>query len=233
MSVIRKNPYVESVLNTLTSEELAAFLTVLNTGGNNVNVSLVTGTLQKGEGKPITSTITPVYIQLDEEKNYTAILIWNASHCTAIAYHRFPDVKLFKINVTNKTYEEIKEPCDINELRRIVVQMKVKNLPDEIPSAFTYKGAVDDVEDLPSTGNEIGDCYTVVNDDNSEYIWTSLNGTDQWLKLGTNNAVLKVAQTLTDTEKAQVATNLGAVSLTFTYQDGTTEVLKALPTFSE
>lgn len=120
MSLIRKKPFIQSVIDTLSSEELSALTTVLNSGGNNVNVSLVTGNFEKGEGKAITSSITPVYIELELNKFYSAILIWNASYCVAVAYHRFPDVRIFKINATTKTYEVVNEPCDINELRRVV-----------------------------------------------------------------------------------------------------------------
>lgn len=120
MSVIRKKPFIESVLDTLTTSELSALKYVMNNGGNNVSVSLVSGSFEKGEGKIITSTITPVYLEVESNKFYSAILIWNASYCVAIPYHRFQDVKLIKINPSTRTYEEIKEYCDINELRRII-----------------------------------------------------------------------------------------------------------------
>lgn len=179
MSVIRKKPFIQSVIDTLSGEELSALTTVLNSGGNNVNVSLVTGNFEKGEGKTITSSITPVYIELELNKFYSAILIWNASYCVAVAYHRFPDVRIFKINATAKTYEVINEPCDINELRRVVEVASVE--AGQITSAVSNVNYDTDDKAITKT----------IDGETTEVVSASTLKTDMGLDNVTNNAQVK------------------------------------------
>lgn len=51
-----------------------------------------------------------------------------------------------------------------------------------------YKGEVNYYSDLPSTGNEVGDAYTVkyagssgTTPDGTEYVWGAVSGTNQWI----------------------------------------------------
>ncbi len=111
MSVIRKYPYIEGVIDGLSKAQKESLLQIMNTPGNNVNADFK-NMPQKG--------VTPVYFKLDETNFKTGILIYTDAGCTLIAYHRFQDVLLLKLDVASATYERINEYCDINELRRIL-----------------------------------------------------------------------------------------------------------------
>lgn len=52
-----------------------------------------------------------------------------------------------------------------------------------IGNVFKLKGSVSTIEDLPSTGNEIGDVYYVETEEVG-YIWLEKSGTLQWEQLG-------------------------------------------------
>lgn len=111
MSVIRKKPFIETLVEGLSATNKALLLEVMNTPGDNEKVSF-DDLPDKG--------ITPVYFQLDEQNFKTGILIYTDDICVLIAHHRFQDLLILELNVANKTYEKINEYCDINELRRIV-----------------------------------------------------------------------------------------------------------------
>lgn len=58
----------------------------------------------------------------------------------------------------------------------------------EFPQGFTYKGEVDYFSDLPTTGNTVGDVYTVKYKGSSgtepsgdEYVWGKYQGVEQWI----------------------------------------------------
>ena len=56
------------------------------------------------------------------------------------------------------------------------------------PQGFNYKGEVDYISDLPTTGNTVGDVYTVkyrgssgTDPLNDEYVWGKYEGIEQWI----------------------------------------------------
>lgn len=60
-----------------------------------------------------------------------------------------------------------------------------------LPKGVVYKGAVSYYADLPQSGQEVGDCYTVKYEgttgtvpNGSEYVWGLYEGTLQWILLG-------------------------------------------------
>lgn len=114
MSVIRKLPYIEELLASMSDANLKSLHTILNTGGNNVSLSFATLTTS------YKNKVTPVYFQLDDNNVKTGILIYTNTMCALICYHKYQDLLLIKLNVTNHTYEKVNEYCDINELRRIL-----------------------------------------------------------------------------------------------------------------
>ena len=57
---------------------------------------------------------------IDDNNVKTGILIYTNTMCALICYHKYQDLLLIKLNVTNHTYEKVNEYCDINELRRIL-----------------------------------------------------------------------------------------------------------------
>lgn len=61
-----------------------------------------------------------------------------------------------------------------------------------IGGGITYKGAVDYYSSLPNNAS-VGDAYTVkykgssgTEPDGSEYVWGNYEGTNQWIKLGSD-----------------------------------------------
>lgn len=111
MSVIRKKPYIESVIESLSQKDKEDLLAVLNTPGNNVKSSFL-NLPAKG--------ITPVYFQLDSTNLKTGILVYNDSYCALVCYHRFQDLLIYKLDVEDHVYAKVNEYCDINELRRVL-----------------------------------------------------------------------------------------------------------------
>jgi len=61
---------------------------------------------------------------------------------------------------------------------------------------FNYKGKVTTAQDLPTTGNRVGDVYYVVEAD-AEYVWIVKDGTETWEELG---AVIDLSGYYTKTE---------------------------------
>ena len=68
-----------------------------------------------------------------------------------------------------------------------------KQIEEAISSVYTYKGSVNSIEDLPSTGNKIGDTYNIINEGGQNYAWDGI----AWDPLGVN-------QDATTTEKGLV-----------------------------
>ena len=112
MSVIRKYPFIDDVINKLSVDQKKTLLNVMNTAGNNVEASLL-NMPEKG--------IKPVLFKLDEANIKTGILIYlDDIPVTLIAYHRFQDVLLFELHPESTSYNKVNEYCDINELRRLL-----------------------------------------------------------------------------------------------------------------
>lgn len=115
MSVIRKLPYIEALLASMTAANLKDLRTVLNTGGSNVNLDFEHLTAATYKNK-----VTPVYFKFEDNGLKTGILIWTNSMCALICYHRFQDLIIFELSPTYHTSKKINEYCDINELRRVL-----------------------------------------------------------------------------------------------------------------
>lgn len=72
-----------------------------------------------------------------------------------------------------------------------VIDATMKSLSDALDVAklgIKYKGEVNYYSNLPATGNEIGDAYTVkysgssgTTPDGTEYVWGAVSGTNQWI----------------------------------------------------
>ena len=125
MSVIRKVPFIEQLLGSMSETQLKKLKTIINSGGGNVDLSFATLT------NTYKNDVTPVYFHFEDANVKTAILIWNNTYCALICYHRFPDLALFKLDTAKHTYEKVNEYCDINELRRV------------LDDTFETKGTVD------------------------------------------------------------------------------------------
>ena len=55
---------------------------------------------------------------------------------------------------------------------------------DDLGSVFSYRGTVEHLSDLPTTGNRVGDVYGV-DETGGEYVWTEVtDNTYEWQELG-------------------------------------------------
>lgn len=111
MSVIRKKPFIESVIEDLTDEQKASLLSVMNGSGNTIDASFTN--LPEAD-------VAPVLFQLEPNNLKTGILIQAETYDVLLAYHRFQDMQIYKLDLSKFTYEKINEYLDINELRRTV-----------------------------------------------------------------------------------------------------------------
>lgn len=111
MSVIRKKPFIESVIESLTDEQKASLLSVMNGSENTVNASFTD--LPEAD-------VAPVLFQLEPNNLKTGILIQAETYDVLLAYHRFQDMQIYKLDLSKFTYEKINEYLDINELRRVL-----------------------------------------------------------------------------------------------------------------
>ena len=85
-----------------------------------------------------------------------------------------------------------------------------EEIDNKLVSVMTYKGTKAAVSELPNSGNQQGDVWHITTD-SSEWAW---NGSS-WEELGSSNAgsanaVLYTSQSLSDSQKAQARTNVGA-----------------------
>ena len=88
---------------------------------------------------------------------------------------------------------DITDPILIGQLNdnADTIDATMKSISDALDVAklgIKYKGEVYYYSDLPSTGNQIGDAYTVkysgtsgTTPDGTEYVWGTISGTNQWI----------------------------------------------------
>ena len=150
MSVIRKKPFIETVVEDMSHAEKLALLAALNDNGALVDAKF--GSLPEDKVKA-------VLFKFNENDSKTGILIQSTNFKLLIAYHRFQDLLMFKLN-SDSTYEKVNEYLDINELRRvlgpkIVYTTNIKEMTDDQLNSL---GVGDRVVKI--TGNQ-GHCYMV------------------------------------------------------------------------
>ena len=105
MSVIRKIPYIESVIGALSEEELATLQTLINTGSAGTPASI----------SNLPSGIVAVHFTMPSGRVKDGILVKKSC---LIGYDGTQRITAYKI--ANGLISESYEYCDINELRRIV-----------------------------------------------------------------------------------------------------------------
>lgn len=119
MSVINKKPYIETVLSSITKENLAKLIGLVNGGEGNVvfksyiNTSYAFSTDDKGVKRIVLET---------KDKVFTGYLIYNNSHCVIVAYDSSlsQNLKIVKLDYANDKYELVNEDLTINEFRRLI-----------------------------------------------------------------------------------------------------------------
>lgn len=137
MSVIRKKPFIEMVIDSLSPAMKDALAGVLNNQPATINRN------SSFADMPSVNTVTAVYFKLDETNFKNGILIYNNSYCVLVAYHRFQDLLIYQLNVAAKQYTKINEYLDINELRRVLNDRVGKDIDaGEIDSGEALAGQV-------------------------------------------------------------------------------------------
>lgn len=145
MSVIRKEPFIEKMLKKMNEEEKADLQTLMNVSGGNINASL-SNLPEKG--------ITPVYFNFENGTSIkTGILVYTDDHislggeqCVLLAYHKYQDISIYSIDLSNNTFRRVNEYCDINELRRAIddaIKQEVINIDTHNNVSFGKNVEVD------------------------------------------------------------------------------------------
>lgn len=105
MSVIRKTPYIESVISALSEANLGTLQTIINNGSAGTSASM----------SNLPSGVVAVHFTMPSGRIVDGILI---NKSTLIGYDGTQRIRLFKL--ADGLISEVYEYCDINELRRIV-----------------------------------------------------------------------------------------------------------------
>ena len=105
MSVIRKIPYIESVISALSEANLGTLQTIINNGSAGTSASM----------SNLPSGVVAVHFTMPSGRIVDGILI---NKSTLIGYDGTQRIRLFKL--ADGLISEVYEYCDINELRRIV-----------------------------------------------------------------------------------------------------------------
>lgn len=92
MSVIRKKPFIETVVGLMTEAQRASLKTVLDNGGNN---------LECGFANLPSNSVQPVIFKLDENNTKTGIYLAVGAYKVLIAYHRFQDLQLYRLQIAH------------------------------------------------------------------------------------------------------------------------------------
>lgn len=122
MSVLKKTPYVEQLLAKLSDEERTTLNNHFNYNYTNVFYSL----LDSVHYPPESDTIDNASLQLTSNLIVNGFYIKNETTCVFIAY-AWQNVTFYEIDYEHKTYKQIFEYCDINELRRCLYEAQHKD----------------------------------------------------------------------------------------------------------
>lgn len=137
MSVIRKKPFIETVIDTLSLDLRNALKSVLDNNPETINRN------SSFADMPSKNTVTAVYFKLDEMNYKNGILIYNNSYCVLVAYHRFQDLLIYDLDVAKKQYRKVNEYLDINEFRRVLNDKESSSISaGEIDSGEAVKNAM-------------------------------------------------------------------------------------------
>lgn len=154
MSVIRKQPYIEEVLNSIfaNSDNITNFGKVLNgTDTGNVFKTLVGSEKLTNADKGVKA----VNMELALGNVKSGILCYNDNYCVLIAYHRFQDVAIFKLDIANCSFEKVNEECSIEELRRVYDDLGSERAGDEWVETMKDKMVYDSEDNEIQVGTHL------------------------------------------------------------------------------
>ena len=119
MNGMNYKPFVSKVLDTVSDEDLATLLSLLNQHSNEfLNRSLVDkNNLLTTDDKGVSLS----NIQLDYSRRATGYLVYNNSYCVLFRYMMNSDViTIYQINLAEKTYSVVNETMTVEYLRHEV-----------------------------------------------------------------------------------------------------------------
>ena len=118
MSVINKKPFIKSLLEDLTEEQLSGFQSLINGGGNQTVLNRTLG-IPAGNRTNITNSDKGVHVCSLEigYSLFSGYLVFSEHYCVLLQFTDFQRIQMFNIASDKKSYELINEYLDINELR--------------------------------------------------------------------------------------------------------------------
>ena len=118
MSVLNKIPFINSVLESLSSENLASLKDLMNGLGDRTQL-LRTMDIPSGNRTNITSSDKGVHmcsLQVGPTI-FNGYLLYSDDHCVLLFFTDFQRINMFDIDVAKNHLETVDEYLDINELR--------------------------------------------------------------------------------------------------------------------
>ena len=181
MSTINKKPFIQSVIDTLTDVQKTSLVSILDGAETTIfrsylNLNYPFTTDDKGVSHCVFES---------KDKVYTGYLLYNNTYCVLVAYDS--DIKqrltILKLDVTIDKYTIVDEYLDINEFRRLLMDVGEHITTGEIDSGDATEGQV-----LGADG-ESGSKWI-----DNPYVLSLTNGdtltNDQLAKALTNNCVI-------------------------------------------
>ena len=181
MSILRKIPKIEQVLDNMSLESLKRLESLMNSG----NGATETYTLFGGENKLnyVNKDLGVWYCNIELERNKsveTGFLIWESqTKALFISYDITQCLKEYEIDLTNYTYTKINEKLSIEEFRRVLED----NINKEVVHIDT-SGNVEIGKNLVVDGKVIlNGKEDLVDTSGNELISGSSGGGDIWLDI--------------------------------------------------
>ena len=157
MSIIKKTPYVETMIKAYNTTTLNNLLTQLNTSSANI--------VEAGFGNLPNDLVATCRFNLFANCYFNGILIREEDKPTHLIKYDTSkqDLVIYKLDLTTYKYEEVKEYLNINELRRVVNDALYDGVA--ITTGQSVLGALDTTDgDLDGELNEDGDLVLSIKD---------------------------------------------------------------------
>ena len=157
MSVIKKTPYVETMIKAYSTTTLNNLLTQLNSASANI--------VEAEFGNLPNDLVATCRFKLFANCYFNGILIREEDKPTHLIKYDTSkqDLVIYKLDLTNYKYEEVKEYLNINELRRVVNDALYDGVA--ITTGQSVLGALDTTDgDLDGELNEDGDLVLSIKD---------------------------------------------------------------------
>lgn len=122
MSVIGKKPFIKSLIESLTDEQLETLQTLIDGGGNQTPILRTMSDKPVGNRTNITTSDKGVQrCNLELEYSlFNGYLLYNNTYCVLIYYTDAQVLGMFKIDVAKNELENVTEALTIVELRSVL-----------------------------------------------------------------------------------------------------------------